>query len=340
MKLSGSRGEFTAKGDDDTEGVYIPRSAAFRLPRERDGNLARLYIYLTANGFSMEGAAKELGMSAGALQDAAAKLAGMGLIDSSAKLEETVLPDYSRAEMARFIEEDKSFYEVFKYAQELYGRILSEPDIGILLRIYSYLSFTPDAIMMLISFCAEQSRQRGKGLPSFKQVEREALKWERDGVTTGSQADRYLVGLRRREDEGAGVLSLIGLDRQPTQTQKRYVDSWLDMGFSPDMIYSAYDITVVRTGGLKWEYMNRILTNWHDKGIATQDDIKREKEHGVPSKGKADDRGTSIAMRPGRGTGCRYGAEEMEAVKRARDKARDTNPWPKKKAVQGENYEL
>jgi len=300
---------------NDADGVYITKEAALRLAREHDGNLARLYLYIAANG-STAGAAKELGLGVNELDNAAAKLAAMGLINSPAKLEDSALPGYSRVEMARFIEEDKSFNEVFKYAQELYGRILSEPDIGILLRIYNYLAFTPDAIMTLISHCAEQSRQKGKGLPSFRQVEREALRWERDGVTTGGRADEYLIELRKKEDEGARVLALIGLDRQPTATQRNYIESWLGSGFSADMIYAAYDITVVRTGGLKWEYMNRILENWKEKGVMTPGDIKKEEAREQKDKNRGQ---APRAPQSGKDAACRYGAEEMAAVKRARE---------------------
>jgi DNA replication protein DnaD len=48
------------------------------------------------------------------------------------------------------------------------------------------------------------------------------------------------------------------------------------MGFDSEAIYHAYDITVLKTGGLKWGYMNSILKSWHDKNLHTLKEIERE----------------------------------------------------------------
>lgn len=45
------------------------------------------------------------------------------------------------------------------------------------------------------------------------------------------------------------------------------------MGFSDGALAEAYDRTVVSTGALKWPYMNKILVNWHQKGLHTPEEI-------------------------------------------------------------------
>lgn len=50
--------------------------------------------------------------------------------------------------------------------------------------------------------------------------------------------------------------------------------SWLDMGFDADCLAIAYDRTVTNTGSLKWNYMNKIVTSWHEKGLHTPADIE------------------------------------------------------------------
>ena len=48
----------------------------------------------------------------------------------------------------------------------------------------------------------------------------------------------------------------------------------VDLGFETDAILMAYDRTVTQTGGLKWPYMNKIIHNWHDKGLHTPEEIQ------------------------------------------------------------------
>ena len=46
------------------------------------------------------------------------------------------------------------------------------------------------------------------------------------------------------------------------------------MGFPDDAIHLAYEKTCLNTGGLKWPYMNSIITSWHEKGLHTMRDIQ------------------------------------------------------------------
>jgi DNA replication protein DnaD len=46
------------------------------------------------------------------------------------------------------------------------------------------------------------------------------------------------------------------------------------MGFSPEAVSIAYDRTVLKTGALKWPYLNSILKSWHQKGLHTPEEIE------------------------------------------------------------------
>ena len=47
------------------------------------------------------------------------------------------------------------------------------------------------------------------------------------------------------------------------------------MGYGADVIAVAYR-TVTNTGALKWNYMNKILLSWHEKGVRTARDIEEK----------------------------------------------------------------
>ena len=62
-------------------------------------------------------------------------------------------------------------------------------------------------------------------------------------------------------------------DRELSETQKRFVDGWIAMGFGADAVGIAYDRTMVKTGKLAWEYIDTIMKNWHKRGIHTKREI-------------------------------------------------------------------
>ena len=87
-------------------------------------------------------------------------------------------------------------------------------------------------------------------------------------------AEEYIRAADERRGTIAEVKNAIGIrGRELTKTEQGYVSSWLDMGYGADVIAVAYDRTVTNTGALKWNYMNKILLSWHEKGVRTARDI-------------------------------------------------------------------
>ena len=72
-------------------------------------------------------------------------------------------------------------------------------------------------------------------------------------------------------------------NRDFTDTERRYIDQWLDWGFGADAIAFAYDKTVTNTRKFSPAYMNKILLSWHKKDLHTLQDIQ-EKDR--PSKSR------------------------------------------------------
>ncbi len=63
------------------------------------------------------------------------------------------------------------------------------------------------------------------------------------------------------------------LRRKLTSAEEQYLFKWIQMGFPDDAVKLAYEKTCINTGGLKWAYMNSILTSWHEKNLHTVQDI-------------------------------------------------------------------
>ena len=157
-------------------------------------------------------------------------------------------------------------------AQRVLGHALSTPDLKKLFGIYDYLRLPAEVIMLLLHHCVTLSNGR---LPSMRFIEKEAFVWADNEIRTAEQAEAYIEAQRRRSGQSAETARLLGITgRELSATEKRYIASWLDLGYTPELIAIAYDRTVTNTGALKWGYMNKIIQSWHEKGLLTAEDVE------------------------------------------------------------------
>ena len=56
------------------------------------------------------------------------------------------------------------------------------------------------------------------------------------------------------------------------------------MGVDEEMITMAYERTCLNTGGLNWNYMNKILQRWHQQGFHTAEDVRSGDHKGGTNK--------------------------------------------------------
>jgi DnaD/phage-associated family protein len=178
---------------------------------------------------------------------------------------------YTEDEVKHELLSGSDFTIVVDETQRRLGKILSPDDLLRLFGIYDSLRLPPEVIVQLITHCIKESSITGDGrAPSMRYIEKAAYTWEREGVFTLDRAEEYLKALEERKTVRGKIKQGLDMrDREFSATQKRYVDDWITMGFSPDAIAIAYDRTVVNKGSLNWPYMNGILKKWHDKGMHT-----------------------------------------------------------------------
>ena len=183
--------------------VSMAAGCADRLVKAGDGDAALLYLYLLRRGgvFSAEGARKALGWSADRLKAAGESLARLGLWDGRAEEslpatppEPQGPPDYTAADIAKELENGGSFPHLVEEVQRQLGKLLSTADLKILYSLYDYLALPAEVILMLTTWCVEESeRKYGLGRkPRMSQIRREGFIWHRLGVDTPEAADAHL----------------------------------------------------------------------------------------------------------------------------------------------------
>ena len=174
--------------------------------------------------------------------------------------------------------DDGAFRALLGECQRVLGHTLSSADLNTLFGIYDRLGMTAETILLLIHHCADKLRRRyGEGrLPTMRAIEKEAFYWANREILTAPQAEEYLAALARRDEEMEKVrhaLSLTGRDLTPTE--RKYIESWLSMGYGAEALAIAYDRTVVGTGKLAWAYMDKIVKSWYEKKLFTAEQIEK-----------------------------------------------------------------
>ena len=261
----------------------VPAADAERLVALGDGEAALLYIYILQRGgeLSVSKAAEALGRSEADIRRSVERLGRAGILSEAdtrlpAPADET--PEYTAADMLQRSREDPTFQALVLEAQQVLGHGLSTADLKTLFGIYDRLGMGTDTIMLLFHHCAQKIRRRyGEGrLPTMRAIEKEAYYWANREILTLEQAEEYLGTLERREQESFRVREALGVQhRELTPTERKYLDSWLELGYSAEALAIAYDRTMVSTGKLAWAYMNKIVLDWYNKGLFTPQEIEK-----------------------------------------------------------------
>ncbi len=273
--------------------ILVPAQAVEGLLNIADGGAALTYLYILSHDgeFDDQAAALRLKMSADRLSESLEILSKHKLIDVG-NLENTVLersdsiPEYTARDVSDTLGNDASFRYLLDFCQQRLGKILSTVDTQTLLGIYSWMGLPVDVICLIITSCIDETQKRygQTRKPTMRTIEQRARLWLNMGIMTQAQAEEYLKEQERRGTRLAALVRLLHLGgRALSVTENRYLTDWVSLDFSDELILKAYDITIIKTGSLKWRYMDSILKSWHAKGFKTCEQVDAEDSPRVPA---------------------------------------------------------
>ncbi|MDR1821277.1 MAG: DnaD domain protein [Oscillospiraceae bacterium] len=295
--------------------VSIPAADADTLIKTGDGELALVYLFVmrSAEQVSVTDIAETLSLSYRRTEILLGKLTESGLVVSSDIVDDA--PEQSRRRPARTVtadeerqspaspaprrkprEADSEFNALTRDAETIIGRLLSSSELSILTRLYSELSLPADVLMVLMHHKEQQFREKygDAKRPSIKVIENTAYEWERAGINTTSGANEYIRSQKGSADSGGDsspfehIRSILGVSgHKASETEKKYVTRWAELGFSDEVLLYAYDKTAVNTGKLTWAYMDTILRSYKELGITSAEDIRKAEVKKAAPKKKA-----------------------------------------------------
>ncbi|MGN1001298.1 MAG: DnaD domain protein [Oscillospiraceae bacterium] len=272
-----------------------------------DGDCALLYLHILRTGaFSLTAACRDLKRPESQIALAADTLRRLGLLEKpEAPLRSEELPEYTAGDIVSRVRSDAAFEGVVREAERALGKVLSSSDLKILFGIYDHLGLPAEVIYLLLNHVIESYQaQNGQGrMPTMRAVEKEAWFWSDREILTLDAAEEHIRREKEKKELVTQVKELLQIrGRALTAGEKKYIDSWLDMGFSPDALAIAYDRTVLGTGKLAWKYMDKIVRSWNEKKLYTPEAIEAGDARYTPRKStltdqEADDRDLEYTRR-------------------------------------------
>lgn len=284
---------------DKQTDMLIGTALADRLIAAHDGDMALYCLYAARHpGEDDETAAAVLCRTRAEIAAAREKLGRILRGEAQSGETKALYPEdgqiqYEKEALTRTAEREKDFAALCDELAHILGAIPSQAYLNALMDAYDHLGMPAEVIMQLIHYCDEETRRRwgSSRRPSVKFISEEAYAWARQEIMTLELAEKYIARREKlREDKNrvAAMLGIRGRELSPTET--KYVETWVEMGFTDDAIAAALDRTLTNIGALKWPYMNGILRKWHAAGLHDIDAIEEAegRPRSVPRSGHGD----------------------------------------------------
>lgn len=202
-------------------------------------------------------------------------------------------PAYSADQLKAFKAQENAAQLLF-VAETYVGKALSVNDIKTIYYMSDVLHFSDDLIDYLIQYCVE------RGKKDFRYMEKVALNWAEEGITTPKQAQ----AVSSRYDRNVyGIMNALGKSGTPTNKELEYINRWTgEYGFTIDVIVEACERTVLATDKHRFEYADKILSSWKKENVQRKADIisldnHYQKQKNNPSKPAASNRFNQFEQR-------------------------------------------
>ncbi len=153
---------------------------------------------------------------------------------------------------------------------------------------------TPSEIKTILQYCVE------RGKKDFKYIEKVAVSWAEEGITTPKQAQKFST---RYDRSVYSIMNSLGRSTSPTAKELEFINRWTrDYGFSTDIILEACERSSLATDKHRFEYAEGILNSWrqanvrHKADIQQMDDSFQKKKTAKPASSGSSNRFTQFTQ--------------------------------------------
>lgn len=175
-------------------------------------------------------------------------------------------PVYTADQLREFKNRQNTAQLLF-IAETYIGKPLTPAEMKTILFFTDELHFSDDLIDYLLQYCVD------RGKKDFKYIEKVAVSWAEQGITTPEQAQS--AGGRYSKDV-YDIVKALGSSNMPTEAELSYITRWTaDFRFSKDIILEACHRTVLAVNSNRFKYADALLKSWHEQNVRQKSDIEK-----------------------------------------------------------------
>lgn len=173
-------------------------------------------------------------------------------------------PEYTMDDLKNF-KNNEEVQQLLFVTEQYIGKQLTRADMETIFFLYDRLGFSADLIDYLVQHCVE------RGKKDFRYMEKVALAWADQGITTPKQAQ---LANKSYDKNVYTIMKSLGKNSNPAPKEMEYINKWTkDYGFMLDIIQEACDKTVMTTDSHRFAYADGILSKWYQAGVRKKEDI-------------------------------------------------------------------
>ncbi len=170
--------------------------------------------------------------------------------------------------------ESESIRYLMQEAEATLGKTLSPAMSSLLLTVTDDYGLPVEVTIMLLHYAQEVGRTGTSYIDSV------ARDWAESGIFSLEAAEEKLRQLTNVRLAWGKVSAAAGLTkRSPTKSEEEKACRWVyEWGFSQEMLEAAYEACADHTGKFSASYMDKVLGGWQKLGIFNRSDLEKHKQ--------------------------------------------------------------
>ena len=172
---------------------------------------------------------------------------------------------YTSTELVALLQSRNNLASFIDEAQQVFGKTFSQKDIEIVIGLVDQYGFEEEAMLELLAYVR---RLEKKGV---KYVEKVAIGFYDDGITTASEVSKKISLIERSKEEVYRIQQIFGFGaRSLSKAEQTLFEKWVQVySYGIDVIKFAYDMMIDAIQRPVPKYADKIIEKWHCEGLRT-----------------------------------------------------------------------
>lgn len=185
---------------------------------------------------------------------------------------------YSVEEIETYESKKQNYYDTAKMVTKTLGLYYEnlEPIIETYITLWDNYGYDDETLKMIASYCFKNSIRTLEGMNNRLE------KFFKLGLVTSTAINEYISQIVKTDKQIKAILEKLGVNRNVNAIDREMFKVWTYAYSTPEPLFE-YAITLCIGKNQPMQYLNKILSKYHENGIITVEDAKkRESEFTAP----------------------------------------------------------